>query len=200
MKVSISERILLLLTALISGYYVVDGLEKYSGVVSLYFTIAFGILLIAVILLVLFGFEILNDPIVVIVAALIPLSLSLGLIYKYLHSYHIVYLIFTIVGFLSILLTRYFASKRIATLTLVLVHGISGVIIFLLPIGIYIKGFSSPFFPLVGIGGGLISVFGILLAFLRMGKPILSQDSIYALMPKLLFLATVAFVIGLSLE
>ncbi len=76
-KISVLDRILLFLTAFISGYYVVNGLEKYQGIVTLYFTIAFGILITTVIFLILFGFEILNEPIVVVVATFIPSSLRL---------------------------------------------------------------------------------------------------------------------------
>jgi len=199
-KISVPDRILLFLTAFISGYYVVNGLEKYQGIVTLYFTIAFGILIITVVFLILFGFEILNEPIIVVVATFVPLTFSLGLIYKYLREYHLFYLIFSIAGFLAILLTRYLTSKKVATSALIFVHGISGVIIFLLPIIIYVKRISSFYFLFVGIGGGLISFGGILLSSLRLTKPILAQNIINSLIPKLLFLASLGFVIGLSLE
>ncbi|HDJ23780.1 MAG TPA: hypothetical protein ENF17_07815 [Candidatus Aminicenantes bacterium] len=199
-KISIPDRILLFLTALVSGYYVINGLEKYQGIVTLYFTIAFGILIITAIFLTIFSFEILKEPVIVVMATFIPLALSLGLIYKYLQEYHLLYLFFSMGGLLSILITRYLAPKRVATLALIIVHGISGIIIFLLPIIIYTKGISSFYFLLVGVGGGLISLGGILLSTLRFTKPILAAEKINALLPKLLFLASLGFVIGLSLE
>jgi hypothetical protein len=59
----------------------------------------------------------------------------------------------------------------------------AGLIIFILPIGLSLKGIVSPQFSLVGIGGGLIGLTGLLLMFLKMGKPILSQKAIYSIFP-----------------
>jgi len=53
-------------------------------------------------------------------------------------------------------------------------------------------------FALVGLGGAVIGLGGLLLAFLKAGKPILSQKTILTLLPGLLFLMTAAFVCGFS--
>ena len=54
----------------------------------------------------------------------------------------------------------------------------------------------KPLFALVGVGGALIGVLGLLLSFLKTGKPILSRDTIMRLFPILLLLTTALFVAG----
>jgi len=96
--------------------------------------------------------------------------------------------------------TRYYFAGKIATIVLAIVHGVSGMVIFILPISISIQGTAPPLFSFVGIGGALIGVGGLLLAFLKMGKPILSKELIFSVFPSLLLLMTLAFVIGMSVE
>ena len=199
-KISALDRLLLLITGLIAAYQVVAGMDTCCVAVTIYYTIAFGILVITGLLLIIFGFEILDNATVVVAAALLPLSLSSGLIYRYLPNLHMVYLIFAVVGFLLILFTRYYIKGRIATIILAIVHGIAGMVIFILPISLSIKGVSTPLFSFVGIGGALIGVGGLLLAFLKAGKPILSKELIYSVLPGLLLVMTIAFVVGMAAE
>ena len=172
-----------------------DGLEPLS---IWFYTISFGTLLIAGLLLIILGFEGLESQAVVIVSALIPLSLSLGLVSEHLVEYTIPYLVFCLVGFIAIAITRFSVTDIIATIVLAVVHGISGLIVFLLPIFLSIQGAMPVGFALVGIGGAVIGLGGLLLVFLKAGKPILSQKTILTLLPGLLFLMTAAFVSGLS--
>jgi len=51
---------------------------------------------------------------------------------------------------------------------------------------------------LVSLGGGLIGLGGLLLAFLKAGKPLLSQEVIYQLLPIILFLMSLSFIGGFS--
>ena len=71
--------------------------------------------------------------------------------------------------------------------------------IFLLPIVLASTGQARPGFALVGIGGALIGVGGLLLAFLKSGRPILSQKSILTVLPGLLLLMNICFVMGFKL-
>ena len=80
--------------------------------------------------------------------------------------------------------------------TIAITHGIAGVTIFLLPIILSAQGQMNPLFSLVGIGGALIGIGGLLLSFLKTGKPILSRDTIMRLFPILLLLTTACFVTG----
>jgi hypothetical protein len=198
-KISVLDRILLLATALLSAYQIAVGIEGLGSLAVTSYTIAFGVLLVASLILIILGFEALESPLVVAVAALIPLSLSLGLISQYVSSYQVGYMAFALLGFLAIGITRYLTPGRIATIVLALVHGTAGLLIFILPIVLSLRGKARPGFVLVGIGGGLIGIGGLLLAFLRTGRPLLSAKTIYTVLPALLLIMTGAFVAGLAL-
>ena len=199
-KISALDRLLLLMTSLIAAYQVVAGMDGCCIAVTIFYTIAFGVLVITGLLLIIFGFEILDNSMVVVVAALLPLSLSSGLIYRYIPGLYMVYLIFAVMGLLLILVTRYYTGGKIATIVLAIVHGVAGMVIFILPISLSIKGVTSPLFSFVGIGGALIGVGGLLLAFLKAGKPILPKELIYSVLPCLLLVMTIAFVVGMAAE
>jgi hypothetical protein len=78
------------------------------------------------------------------------------------------------------------------------VHGVAGLIITLLPISLSLTGRAPAAFALVGVGGALIGGGGLLLAFLKAGRPIISQRMILAALPWLLLLTTAAFVAGFA--
>lgn len=197
MKMTLLDRVLLLATGLLAAYQIVVGIDDLAAAPIAAYTIAFGVLLVAELLLLILGFEALDSPLVVIVSTVIPLSLSLGLVWEHLASFGTPYLIFTIVGLLAIALTRTLLQPgRFPTLVLTVVHGIAGLIIFLLPIIIAAQGETKPAFALVGLGGALIGSGGLLLSFLKTGRPILSRETIFKLLPGLLLVTTTCFVAG----
>lgn len=198
-KISILDRILLFITGLLAAYQIVIGIEGSVTMAMWAYTIAFGVLLVAGLLLIILGFDILDSPLVVIISTLIPLSLSLGLVWEYLPGWRVPYLIFVIAGFLAVTITRYTTKGKIASFTLMPVHGIAGLIIFGLPIFMVLRSAAPTGFALVGIGGALIGVGGLLLAFLKAGKPILPRTTILTVLPGLLVLMTAAFVVGFAL-
>lgn len=198
-EISVLDRILLLVTGLLSAYQIAVGIEGLGSLAVTCYTIAFGVLLVASLILIILGFEALESPLVVVIAALIPLSLSLGLISQYAPAHEVGYMAFAVLGFLAIVVTRYLIPGKIATIALAFVHGSAGLVIFALPIVLSIQSKTRPGFVLVGIGGGLIGIGGLLLAFLRAGRPLLSAKTIYTVLPVLLLLMTVAFVAGLAL-
>ena len=199
-SISIIDRILLAVTTLLAAYQVAIGVNGFDTFAILSYTIAFGVLLVACLLLIILGFEILNSSLVVIFSTIIPLSLSLGLVWEYLVDVRTYYLVFTIAGFLAVIITRQFTPGRLAVVVLAIVHGIAGLVIFLLPIVLSVQGITNPGFLLVGIGGGLIGIGGLLLSFLKTGRPILSQDAILSILPGLLLFMTSAFVAGFALR
>jgi hypothetical protein len=197
MKMTPLSRILLLVTGLLAAYQVAFGIEGLSPFPAIAYAIAFGVLLVAGLLLIILGFEILDSPFVVIVSTIIPLSLATGLVWENLTSFSTLYLVFAIAGFLAVTLTRSIPTPgKIPTIILALVHGIAGLTIFLLPIIFAFTGQAQAGFALVGIGGALIGIGGLLLSFLKAGRPILSRETILKLLPGLLFLMTLCFVIG----
>lgn len=200
MKISPIHRILLLFTCLLAAYQIVVGIDELGTVPIITYTVAFGVLLVAGLLLIILGFEVLDSPIVVIISTIIPLALSLGLVWEHLASVRIPYLVFTIVGFLAVVLTRSIpVPRKTATVVLAFVHGVSGMVIFLLPSILAARGATPPGFALVGLGGALIGLGGLLLSFLKAGRPILPRETILRVLPALLMLMTAAFVAGFAL-
>ena len=78
-------------------------------------------------------------------------------------------------------------------------HGLAGLLIFGLPIVLSLRGDAPAGFVLVSVGGALIGLGGLLLAFLRAGRSVVQKTTIYAILPGLLLLTTAAFVIGFAL-
>jgi len=197
MKMKPIDRVLLLLTGLLAAWQIVvgiDGLDVYSMTA---YTIGFGVLLVAGLLMIILGFEVLDSPVVVIISTIIPLSLSMGLVRQHAPSLQTFYLSFSVAGFFAIIATRLTRLPgMLPTIILVITHGIAGLTIFLLPILFALNGKEPAGFALVGIGGALIGIGGLLLSFLKVGKPIFSREKILGILPGLLLLMTACFVIG----
>jgi hypothetical protein len=199
-KMTMLDRLLLLLTGGLAAYQVAVAIEGLPPAAVAAYTVAFGVLLVAGLLLIILGFEILEAPAVVIVATLIPLGLAVGLVAEYLPGLLLAAAILAGLGLLAVLLTRLFRPGLAAALTLSVVHGISGLLIFGLPLVLSLNGAALPGFALVGIGGGLIGVGGLLLSFLKTGHPLLSRQAIFTILPGLLLVTTAAFVGGFWLR
>lgn len=199
MKITVLDRFLLLITGLLAAWQVAVGINGVETVPLTAYTVGFGVLLVAGLLLIILGFEALDSPIVVVFSTLIPLSLSLGLVWEHLPAWRIGFLIFAVSGFLAVLVTRVLRLKdKLPVLVLGLVHGVAGLTIFLLPIATVSQGLVKPGFLLVSLGGMLIGLGGILLALLKTGKPLLSRSTIFNLLPSLLLAMTAAFVAGFT--
>ena len=197
MKMTTLDRLLLFITGLLAAYQIVVGIDALSAAPIIAYTIAFGVLLVAGLLLIILGFEVLDSPIVAIVSTIIPLALSLGLVLEYSASFRIPYLVFALLGFLAVSVTRSIPTQNgLRTLTIALVHGVSGVIIFLLPIILAVQGRTHPAFALVGLGGALIGLDGLLVSLLKTGKPILTRETILKILPGLWLVMTACFVAG----
>lgn len=195
------HRVLLLITALLAAWQIAVGINDAATLPMIAYTIGFGVLLVACLLLIILGLDVLDSPIVVIVSTIIPLSISLGLMWEHIASLQMVYLWFALLGFLAIILTRTLpVSKKVAVIVLAVVHGLAGLTIFLLPITLVLNHQSPPGFAMVGVGGALIGLGGLLLSFLKVGKPILSRQVILTLLPAILLLMTLAFVLGFSVQ
>ena len=197
MKMTSTDRLLLLLTGVLAGYQVAVGINGLGTVPITAYTIGFGILLVAGLLLIILGFEVLDSPIVVIVSTVIPLSIALGLAWEHLASYRTPYLLFTLIGFLAVSVTRSIPVKgKLPTIIIAIVHGIAGMTIFILPSILAANGTRHPAFALVGLGGAMIGLGGLLLSFLKAGKPIVPRQTILKILPGLFLLMTACFVAG----
>ena len=191
------NRTLILITILLAAYQIVVGIDRMDNIPIIAYTIAFGVLLVAGLLLIILGFDVLDSPIVVIISTIIPLSLGTGLVNQHLASFRTPYLLFAIIGFAAVTFTRSTKiQNKLPVITVAIVHGVAGMTIFLLPIITSIRGQTHPLFSLVGLGGALIGIVGLFLSFLKAGKPILTRERIFGIFPTLLLLMTACFVAG----
>jgi hypothetical protein len=198
---SIFDRIILLLTGLTAIYMLWNFYKRYQknqALYDVYYILGFGVLLVSGLLLIFFGWKILASPYVLTVATLIPLGISMGLMNQFRPNYKKLYSWFALVGLLAIAVTSIggFPLKKVAVPVF---HGVAGLIIFGLPLYKCLVEKDAPKgFGLVGIGGALIGLGGIALAFLVSDSQFLffSADFVYTILAPLLLLMTLAFTFG----
>lgn len=200
---TILDRVLLLLAGLTAIYLLWKFFTHYQREhtrYDIYYMVSFAVLLIAGLLLIAFTYSALANPLVVIVAALIPAGLSLGLITEFYPKYEKAYLIFVVLGLIGIAVTRLIGPAGLATIVLVIVHTVCGLIIFGLPIVKVAKGEAPGSFIGVTLGGTLIGLGGMALAFLKAGSQLLffSESLVFTILAPLLLLMALAFAWGFS--
>ncbi|MFC2064477.1 hypothetical protein ACFLXB_05230 [Chloroflexota bacterium] len=197
-KITILDRILLLVAGLLAAYQVGFGIDSHTLLPQICYTIAFGVVMVASLLIIILGFEILDSPLVVVGSTIIPLFISLGLVAQFFPLWLTYYSVFVVLSFLSIIAARLLDGKRSKVISVIIGHGISGLIIFLSPLILSLSSKTPALFSFVGIGGALIGVTGTLLAFLRLGKPILTGNKILAILPCILLIMMISFIVGFS--
>lgn len=197
MKISILSRIIFLLTGHIAGYKIISGMDNYSNFTTALYTISFGLLLLSCLLLLLLDFEILENDYVAIISSLIPITLSLGLVSDKL-DHSVAYSILISTSFFVAVILRLFSKGKVASLALGVIHLISGLVIFLIPIILFINEKADMQILLISVGGVIIGTGGMLLGLLKAGKPLISKEKIIVVFPIILFFTTLAFFIGLK--
>jgi len=192
------NRILLFLMVLLAAYEVIVAGNSQEVIATWAYTVGFGGLVISGLILIVIGFETFQRPLVVTIATIIPLAISLGLIADFFPAFTIYYLLFAIAGLLIVATTRVIDNTKKSVLFLAPIHGISGLIIFFAPIFLSYQNITEPGFLWISVGGALIGLGGLILSYLRTGKEILSQKTVFRLFPSLLFLSTLSFVLGFN--
>lgn len=192
------DNLFLLLTGLIAAYLVWRFYTRWSkgkALYDVYYSMGFVVLLVSGLLLIFLGLGILKSPYVLTVASLIPLGISMGLVEQYFPKYKRVFKWFALVGFLAIAISAVAGLDVIKKISVPLFHGVAGLVIFLGPF--LAKGAHKEFWW-VGIGGLLIGLGGIALAFLSVGKQLLffSGNFVNVILTPLLLLMTLAFTYG----
>ena len=191
------DRIFLLTTGLTALYLIYRFFSRYQKEKNLhdvYYMLGFAVLLVSGLLLIFLGWDILASPLVLTVASLIPLGISLGISNQYYPAWKKGFAWFALVGFLAIAVTS-IAGSSLKTIAVPLFHGVAGFVIFLGPI---LAKKAAKGFWWVGVGGALIGVGGIALAFLTTGSQLLffSQSFVILILAPLLLLMTLAFTWG----
>jgi hypothetical protein len=192
------DRILLLLAVLLASYQVVVGIEGFDTFSTTSYTVGFGVLLVAGLLLIILGFEVLESAHVVVISTIIPLSLSTGLIDNFLPVIRAYYLAFAVLAFTAVVVTRCFFHRRAALVILTAAHAVSGMLIFILPVWVCLDGAAPWRFSLVSLGGALIGLYGVLLSLVKADRPLLSQEKLLTIFPLILLLTTAAFTAGFT--
>lgn len=188
----------LLLTGLVAIYLLYLFWNRYSKSKKLhdiYYMLGFGVLLVSGLLLIFLGLEILSAPMVLTVATLIPLGISLGIANQFFPSWKKAFAWFALIGFLAIAITSIGGMASLKKIAVPVFHGVAGLVIFLGPF--LAKGVPAKFWW-VGIGGALIGLGGIALAFISVGKQLLffSPEFVMTILPPLLLAMALAFAYG----
>lgn len=194
------DRIILLLTGLTAIYLLYRFFGRYQAGKNLhdvYYMLGFAVLLVSGLLLIFLGWGILASPFVLTVATLIPLGISLGIANQFFAGWKKPFAWFALVGLLAIAVTS-IGGMGLKKFAVPLFHGVAGLIIFLGPIFANKDGKAPQGFWWVGIGGALIGLGGIALAFLSMDSQLLffSQAFVLAILAPLLLFMTLAFAWG----
>ena len=191
------DGLVLLLTGLTAIYLTWRFYSRYSKEKArhdIYYMMGFVVLLVSGLLLIFFGWGILASPYVLTVATLIPLGISMGLMHQFVPAYKKAYSWFALVGLLAIAVTS-IGGMSLKSIAVPVFHGVAGLIIFGLPL--FLKDAPKGFWW-VGVGGLLIGIGGIALAFLVSGSQLLffSGEFVFAILAPLLLLMSLAFALG----
>jgi hypothetical protein len=192
------DNLFLLLTGLIAAYLLWRFYTRWSKekkLYDLYYGMGFLVLLVSGLLLIFLGLGILASPYVLTVASLIPLGISMGIVEEYFPQWKKGFKWFALVGFLAIAISAIFGIDIIKKISVPLFHGVAGLVIFLGP---FFAKKAPKGFWWVGIGGVLIGLGGIALAFISMGAQLLffSPSFVMLILTPLLLLMTLAFTYG----
>jgi hypothetical protein len=195
---SLLDRLILLATGLVAIYLLwrfYDHYRKSTKSRNIYYIISFAVLLVAGLLLIIFTYDALESPLVIIVSVLIPAGLAVGLISDIYPKYERAYLVFAIVGLLAISITRFTGPSGLATIVVIIVHSVAGLTIFFTPITAVVQDKEGSGFLWVTVGGTLIGLGGIALAFLKTERQLLffSADFVFTILAPLLLLMALAF-------
>ncbi len=195
------DNLFLLLTGLLAAYLCWHFWQRYAqskALYNLYYLMGFAVLLVSGLLLIFFGLGLLASPFVLTVASLIPLGISMGIAEEYFPSWKKYFKWFAAIGFIAIAITSIAGIEIGRKISVPLFHGVAGFVIFLGPF--LAKGAPKGFWW-VGIGGALIGIGGIALAFLSIGKPLLgifTAELVLLILTPILLLMSGAFMIGFT--
>ncbi len=192
------DNLFLLLTGLTAIYLLWRFYTRWSkgkALYDVYYMMGFLVLLVSGLLLIFLGLGILESPYVLTVASLIPLGISMGIMEQYFPQWKKAFKWFALVGFLAIAVFSIAGVEIGRKISVPLFHGVAGLVIF---IGPFIAKGAAKGFWWVGIGGLLIGLGGIALAFIANDAQLLffSPEFVMMILTPLLLLMTLAFTFG----
>ena len=202
METTILDQIILLLTGLTAVYLIyrfIQALKESTEKPKYYYhyIVSMAVLFVSGVLVILFDFAVLARPEIKIVATLIPFALATGLMCQFYQKYAKPYVMFMMLGFILIILMNYgiIDTKIIYPIF----HSIAGLTIFFIPIVAVSNKTANKGFLWVTLGGALIGIGGIALAFLGAGKPLLgifTAEVVFTILSPILLLMVLSYTIG----
>lgn len=192
------NRLFLLLIAIIAGKQIVIGIDSYQSLSIVYFTLSFGIIVVAAILMLVSDVRIIENEYAALFATTLPLGFSLGLLAEFNRAVHLPYLSLLVVLFIGVVAYRMKGSDQKANRMQIALHGLSGMILFLYPVLLIFENAVTVNFLWISVGTGLVAVGGMSLGFLKSGHPILSKVTIYKVFPGIFLIMTVAYSLGIG--
>jgi hypothetical protein len=195
---TVLDRILLLATGLVALYLMWRFWGRYNakkGLYDLYYITGFAVLLVAGLLLIFLGYGILASPLVLTVSSLIPLNISMGIAEQYFPAWKKAFKWFALLGFLAIAVTSIGGLANLKKIAVPVFHGVAGLVIILGPL---FARDATQGFRWVSLGGVLIGLGGIALAFISLGSQLLffSPSFVMTILAPLLLLMSLAFAWG----
>jgi hypothetical protein len=191
--------------ALVLAVFLAQAYLKDKGLHHLFWAVSFLVLFVSGVLIILNDFIILEEPLVPVVAALIPACLAIGLLYALYDSkpWGLYYAMFALVMILLLAIVRLDLVAGLDGLSSGVLMGLhipSGLIISFLPLyAAFVSKSVGTSGALFGIGGLLMSVGGVLLAFVAIGSEILSKAQIFEILPLLLVIVVLFLFFGIIL-
>jgi len=195
---TIINKVFLLAVVLLASYMVIQGGNTSSSLALGAYTVGFGILVVTGIMMIILGYASLDSRVVVVLAALIPLGISLGMVNQFFPQYTTGYSLFCAAGIFAIGLSRFLKNVRAAALILAFFHGISGFVIFVLPVILQAEAAAPTAFLWVSLGGLIMGIGGLFHLYARTRKTTEKSASMALILPSLLLVSTAAFVIGFT--
>ncbi|NMC13976.1 MAG: hypothetical protein GYA34_13980 [Chloroflexi bacterium] len=194
------DNLFLLLTGLLAAFlcwYFLKRYQLHRATHNIYYLIGFIVLLVSGLLLIFLGLEILTSPYVLTVASLIPLGISMGIAEEYFPKWKKAFKWFALIGFVAIAVSSIAGLDGLKKISVPLFHGVAGLVIFLGP---FLAKKAPKGFYWVGIGGLLIGLGGIALAFISSGSQLLFFSPVFVMkiITLLLLLMTGSFTLGFT--
>ncbi|MFK5971561.1 MAG: hypothetical protein QM487_15780 [Candidatus Marithrix sp.] len=202
METTLLDQLILLLTGLTAVYLIYRFLQAIKGTTEkakyyYHYIVSFAVLFVSGVLIILFDFAVLARPEIKIVATLIPFALATGLMCQFYQKYAKFYAMFLMLGFILIILLSYGIIDT--KLVYPIFHSVAGLTIFFIPIIAVKNKVADKGFIWVSVGGTLIGIGGIALAFLGAGNPLLgifTAEVVFAILSPILLLMALAYTWG----
>ncbi|MFX0205076.1 MAG: hypothetical protein ACFFDT_03755 [Candidatus Hodarchaeota archaeon] len=185
----------LVMTILLGRDYMMN-----KKIYHLAWAVSFLVLFISGVLIILFDYDILAEPLVPVVAAFIPACLVIGLFFAAWDDkpYGLYYTIFTLIMVVTLAIVRLLPELNdLSTPVLMGLHIPSGLSIVGIPLYTALKKETEMTSIFYSIGGLLISIGGVLLAISKTNAEI--EELTFAVLPLLLVIVGVFFVLGIIL-